>query len=104
MTKRLAVHSIRKSFLSSLYGRTVAGGKLTPLSTLGQLGINDQDPTLTPTDLTCSVLDLLESTAGTYDAANYARAMQSVDRPDAYHARDVMVLQQLGLQCRRCGP
>jgi CubicO group peptidase (beta-lactamase class C family) len=85
VTMTLAIHSIRKSFLSALYGRAVESGQISLSSTLGQLGINDVNPALTPTNLTCSVLDLIESTSGIYHAANYAPTMQTTDRPDANH-------------------
>ena len=41
------VHSIRKSVLSALYGMAVAEGRIKLDRTLGELGIEDNEPRLT---------------------------------------------------------
>ncbi len=40
------VHSIRKSFLSALYGIAVANGQIDLNATLEQLGIDDNEPSI----------------------------------------------------------
>jgi hypothetical protein len=46
-SKRFNVHSIRKSFLSGLYGVAVARKEINLNATLDQLGIDDNEPSLT---------------------------------------------------------
>lgn len=70
-TEPLPVRSIRKSFLSALYGIRVAEGKIRLEATLAKLGIDDEKPALTPTEKTARVVDLLTSRSGIYhDAAS----------------------------------
>ena len=45
--RRFMCHSVRKSLLSALYGSYVQDGKIDPNATLGELGINDNEPSLT---------------------------------------------------------
>jgi CubicO group peptidase (beta-lactamase class C family) len=80
-TAKLQIHSIRKSFLDSLYGAKVAQGQIALSSTLGQLGINDANPALTTTELTATVQDLLEARSGVYHVANYETASEVTLRP-----------------------
>src|SRR5436189_138245 len=47
-TRRFNVHSIRKSFLSALYGIHVREGRVDLAATLESLGIDDNEPSLTP--------------------------------------------------------
>jgi CubicO group peptidase (beta-lactamase class C family) len=84
VTAKMEIHSIRKSFLSSLYGIAVDRGQLSLSSTLGELGIDDVSPPLTATQETATVLDLIESRSGIYHDANYAPAMQAEDRPSPH--------------------
>jgi CubicO group peptidase (beta-lactamase class C family) len=84
VTEKMEVHSIRKSFLSSLYGNAVGRGQISLSSTIGDLGINDVTPPLTATQETATVLDLIESRSGIYHDANYAPAMQTEDRPSPH--------------------
>jgi CubicO group peptidase (beta-lactamase class C family) len=81
VTAKMEIHSIRKSFLCSLYGNAVESGQISLRSTLGELGIRDANPSLTATDETATVRDLIESRSGIYHNANYAPAMQAEDRP-----------------------
>jgi CubicO group peptidase (beta-lactamase class C family) len=84
VTMKMEIHSIRKSFLSSLYGNAVDGGQISLSSTMRELGINDVSPPLTPTQETATVRDLIESRSGIYHDANYAPAMQAEDRPSPH--------------------
>src|SRR5829696_1194330 len=46
--RRTIVASVRKSLLSALYGIHVAAGTIDLSTTLGELGIDDNEPSLTP--------------------------------------------------------
>jgi len=65
------VHSIRKSLLSALYGIAVAKGEINLNATLDQLGIDDNEPSLTPEEKQARVIDLLKARSGIYHAALY---------------------------------
>jgi len=64
------VRSIRKSMLSALYGIHVDAGHIHLSQTLDELGIDDQDPTLTANEKRATVADLLTSRSGVYHASN----------------------------------
>ena len=66
---KFKVHSIRKSFLSALYGIAVAHGQINLNATLQQLGIDDNEPSLTPEEKQARVIDLLKARSGIYHAA-----------------------------------
>ncbi len=80
-TAKAQVHSIRKSFLSSLYGLEVARGTISLSSTLQQLGIDDVAPSLTIAEQQATVQDLIESRSGVYHVANYETASEVANRP-----------------------
>ena len=73
-------HSIRKSFLSALYGIHVADGRVNSASTLEELGINDNDP-LTATEKQATVAELLKARSGIYHPALYETAAMKARRP-----------------------
>jgi hypothetical protein len=50
---------VRKSLLSALYGIAVAEGKISLVSTLAELGIDDKPPSLTAAEKLATVHDLL---------------------------------------------
>jgi CubicO group peptidase (beta-lactamase class C family) len=68
-TKKFNVHSIRKSFLSALYGIAVEGGKVNLNSTLQDLDIDDNEPSLTQEEKQARVIDLLKARSGIYHPA-----------------------------------
>jgi CubicO group peptidase (beta-lactamase class C family) len=59
-------HSIRKPFLSALYGIYNQLGNINLNATLEQLGIDDIPPSLTTEEKQATVKDLLESRSGVY--------------------------------------
>jgi CubicO group peptidase (beta-lactamase class C family) len=59
----LAVHSIRKSLISALYGQLHDRGSLRLDTTIGELGIDDT-PALTDTEKTATIEDLLTARSG----------------------------------------
>lgn len=62
-------HSVRKSFMSALYGMAIAEGKIDTAQTLGMLGIGEKGVTLSPVELKARVVDLLRARSGVYLAA-----------------------------------
>jgi CubicO group peptidase (beta-lactamase class C family) len=75
-------HSIRKPFLSALYGIHVAKGDLDLDATMEDLNINDIPPSLTSEEKQATVRDLLKSRSGVYHPAA-AEAQSMIDeRPE----------------------
>jgi len=62
--------SIRKSLLRALYGLHVDAGHLRLAQTLDELGINDQNPTLTANEKQATEAGPLTSRSGVYHASN----------------------------------
>jgi CubicO group peptidase (beta-lactamase class C family) len=75
------VASIRKCFLSALYGIRVAEGKISLSSTLEELGINDIEPSLTTEEKQATIEDLLKLRSGVYHPANYETASAKAEKP-----------------------
>jgi CubicO group peptidase (beta-lactamase class C family) len=69
--KKFNIHSIRKSFLSSLYGIAVADQKIHLTDTLESLGIDDVSPRLTPSEKQAQVVELLTARSGVFHSALY---------------------------------
>ena len=75
-------HSIRKPFLSAIFGIHVGNGNIDLDATLGELGINDTPDTLTYAEKQAKVRDLLTSRSGVYiPAAAEAPSMEET-RPE----------------------
>jgi CubicO group peptidase (beta-lactamase class C family) len=69
-------HSVRKSFLSALYGIQVEQGMIDLESTMAELGIDD-DPPITLAEKQARVVDLLRARSGVYhEAACEAQEMR----------------------------
>ena len=68
--RRYKCHSMRKSFLSAIFGEHVARGTIDLEETLDLIGIDDATP-LTETEKTARVGDLLKSRSGIYLPAAY---------------------------------
>jgi len=79
-TKRFNIHSIRKSFLSALYGIHVREGQIQLSKTLADLGIDDRSP-LTPLEKSAIVGDLLKARSGVYHPALYETPGMAAARP-----------------------
>jgi len=75
-------HSIRKPFLSALYGIHVSNGTINLEATLEELQIDDIPPSLTSEEKQATVRQLLQSRSGVYHEA--AAEMQSMidSRPE----------------------
>lgn len=63
--RKYYVASVRKSFLSVLYGY-FADQSISLTATLGEYGINDKNPPLNEAELKATVQDLLTSSSGVY--------------------------------------
>ncbi|MEE2947680.1 MAG: serine hydrolase [Verrucomicrobiota bacterium] len=74
-------HSMRKSILSALYGPHVVSGKIKRTSTLGELGIDDNAPSLSATEKQATVVDLLKARSGVYHPALYETKGMAAKRP-----------------------
>ncbi len=68
VTRKIRAHSVRKMFLSSMFGRPVSQGQLGLDMTLAQLGIDDIG-VLTDEEKTARVEHLLTATSGVYHPA-----------------------------------
>lgn len=79
--KRFNVHSIRKSFLSALYGLAVKESKIKLNSTLAELGIDDNEPALTNEEKQARVIHLLKARSGIYHPALYETPGMKAGRP-----------------------
>jgi CubicO group peptidase (beta-lactamase class C family) len=81
VARRVHVASVRKSFLSALYGIGVADGRIDTGKTLRDLGIDDRPPRLTAIEKTARVRDLLMARSGVYHAAAFESSDQKQRRP-----------------------
>jgi CubicO group peptidase (beta-lactamase class C family) len=69
--RRLELHSVRKSLLSSLIGIAVAEQRIRLDDTLASLGIDDVPPALTDAEKRATVRQLLQARSGVYHVALY---------------------------------
>lgn len=72
--RRFWCHSIRKSFLSALYGIAVTEGSIDLQKTLADLRIDDRPP-LSDREKTAKIRDLLQARSGIYLPAAYEGAV-----------------------------
>jgi len=82
ITRNYWCHSIRKPFLSALYGIHVEQGHIDPEATLEQLNIDDIPPTLTDEEKQATVRDLLQSRSGVYHEAAAETPSMAEARPE----------------------
>ena len=74
--RKHTVHSIRKPLLNSLFGVYVGRGVIDTAQTLRELGIDDISPSLSETEKSARIADLLKSRSGIYhNAAAVSQAM-----------------------------
>ena len=83
-SKAFKVHSIRKSFLSALYGTAVTRREIDLNATLEQLGVDDNEPSLTPQERQARVIDLLKARSGIYHAALYESPAMKAEKPQRW--------------------
>ena len=78
--RRFMCHSVRKSFLSALYGVHVAEGNISLDQTLESVGIDDAPPLLA-SEKEARIIDLLKSRSGVYRPAAYETSKMKERRP-----------------------
>jgi len=78
--RRFMCHSVRKSFLSALYGIYWDRGKIKLNKTLAELGIDDEPNPLLETEKQARILDLLKARSGVFHPAAYAGRTDSRPR------------------------
>ena len=78
---RYNVHSIRKSFMSALYGIHVRDGDIKLSWTLAELGIDDNKPALTKVEKKATLHDLIKARSGIYHPALYETEGMKAKRP-----------------------
>jgi CubicO group peptidase (beta-lactamase class C family) len=77
---KFMTHSVRKSFLSALYGNYVRKGIIDLDQTLKDLGIDD-DPPLTDDEKRATIRDCLKARSGIYHTALYESAGMKALKP-----------------------
>lgn len=82
--RKFNIHSIRKSFLSALYGIHVHDGTIDLSRTMEQLGIDDNEPSLTDFEKQATVRQLLKARSGVYHPALYETASMARSRPQRH--------------------
>jgi CubicO group peptidase (beta-lactamase class C family) len=81
VTRRYMCHSVRKSFLSALYGTHVDDGSMHLNLTLADLGIDDRQP-LSDGEKQALIRDLLKARSGVYHPAAYETPQMKESRPE----------------------
>jgi CubicO group peptidase (beta-lactamase class C family) len=81
VTRKFKCHSMRKSLLSALIGIHVDAGNIDLTQTLEALGIDDDEPALTPAEKQATVGDLIKSRSGVYHEALGENQMMRDMRP-----------------------
>ena len=79
--KRMELASVRKSLLSALIGMAVSEHQINLDSTLGELGIDDNPPSLTDVEKGATVRQLLEARSGVYHPTLYETPAMAKARP-----------------------
>ncbi len=78
--RRFMCHSVRKSFLSALYGIYWDQGKIELNKTMADLGIDDEPDPLLEIEKQARILDLLKARSGVFHPAAYAGRTDSQPR------------------------
>lgn len=84
--RKFNTHSIRKSFLSALYGAPVRSGVIKLEATMGELGIDDVSG-LTEEEKKATVRDCLKARSGVYHPALYESAGMKKLKPPRHSER-----------------
>lgn len=81
VSRNYYAHSIRKPFLSALYGIAVTRAEIDLAETLEQLGIDDIPPVLTQAEKQATVRELLQARSGVYHEAAAEDSSMIASRP-----------------------
>lgn len=82
ISRNYMCHSIRKPFLSALYGIHVGNGHIDLDATMENLEIDDIPPSLTQDEKQATVRDLLKSRSGVYHPAAAEAPSMEAERPE----------------------
>lgn len=82
ISRKIVIHSIRKSYLSALYGIYVGEGRIRLNKTLADLRIDDHPPCLTGEEKQATIEDLLKARSGVYHPALEETASMKAHRPE----------------------
>jgi len=78
--KKFMTHSIRKSFLSAMYGKYVENGTINLENTMEEIGIDDE-PKLTELERSATIRDCLKARSGIYHDALYESQSMKDKKP-----------------------
>jgi len=81
ITREYQCHSMRKSLLNALIGIHVDEGHIDLSKTMEDLGIDDNEPSLTPAEKQATVGDLIKARSGIYHPALAEPASMKASRP-----------------------
>lgn len=81
VTRRYMTHSIRKSFMSAMYGIYEKKGVINLYKTLGELNIDDKEG-LSDLEKTARIHDLITARSGIYHPASYEPRGMKKNRPE----------------------
>jgi len=82
VTQKYQSHSMRKSLLSALIGIHVDEGHIDLSKTMEELGVDDNEPSLTPAEKQATVGDLIKARSGIYHPALAESASMKASRPE----------------------
>ncbi|MCK4450739.1 MAG: serine hydrolase, partial [Anaerolineae bacterium] len=82
ITRKYQSHSMRKSLLSALIGIHMDEGHIDLSKTMEELGIDDNEPSLTPAEKQATVADLIKARSGIYHPALAESASMKASRPE----------------------
>ena len=80
LERRFMCHSVRKSFMSALYGIYYDRGEIELDKTLADLGIDDEPDPLLESEKRARIVDLLQARSGVFHPAAYAGRTDSRPR------------------------
>ena len=84
VTRKFQCHSMRKSLLSALIGIHVEEGHIDLSKTLKEMGIDDNEPSLTETEKQATVGDLIKARSGIYHPALFEHPIMKAMRPERH--------------------
>jgi len=84
ITRKYMCHSMRKSLLSALIGIHVEEGHIDLSKTMEELGIDDNEPSLTAVEKQATVSDLIKARSGIYHPALGESPGMKAQRPERH--------------------
>jgi CubicO group peptidase (beta-lactamase class C family) len=84
VTRKFQCHSMRKSLLSALIGIHVEEGHIDLSKTLKEMGIDDNEPSLTETEKQATIGDLIKARSGIYHPALFEHPIMKAIRPERH--------------------